>query len=44
MKKALNHLDVIEIDASNSDYDIDGGSDGSNATDQELPPRPNFEI
>ena len=35
MKETLHYLDPIKIHAWDIDYDIDGGSDGSTATDQE---------
>ena len=40
MKEDLHHLDKVEISTHNFDYDVDGCSNASAATDQEVPMGP----
>ena len=40
MKDALHYLFTNEIHTPNSDHDIDIGSDGLTATDQDIPAGP----
>ena len=37
MKDVLHYLDIVEIHASDFNCDVDSGSDGPAATDQDIP-------